>query len=493
LKLSAQKNENNLVTLSILFKEEDYYPEYLKKLQEYKKNVNIPGFRKNAVPIEIIKQKFGPSILFQQLSDVCNKALEQHFVDFKYKFLTSPYLYTRNTQESKIPETNDHQFIYKFMVSPESELNLENLFPHYTFEVNYNPEERLNFLQILSQNKGKSEFVRTLFLDNPDLQYEIRGYIPIPQEINNLPKEKLHIILNTLFLPHIREVFKDKSIGHSVKVNVEQIWPGFSRQDLIYLLCSRPQNINYLLNNEFEIVIDAIIRVTPAVIDNNFINSVFSFNESENEEEKEKIIEFKFHKNKENIINYIENEHLKFNLFENNPFTLPKDFLNDIFFTAVSQSKRQITREQYRSEFFKYLLETKFGILVSQAKEKINLEDPDENLLYEFLLNKHKKEVLADKEHPLFGKNDLKYPVKNNDGSETFYTHSEMENEVLPNFVSELVKNESLKENHISSFLKNSFLEYVKNNCVQKEVKPVSLLELYNYSIPSQKFLTYIV
>jgi trigger factor len=493
LKLSTQKNEDNLVTLSIFFKEEDYYPEYAKTLQEYKKNVNIPGFRKNAVPIEIIKQKFGPSILFQQLSDISNKALEQHFVDFKYKFLTSPYLYTRNIQESRIPDTNDHQFIYKFMVSPESEINLENLFPHYIFQVDYDAQERSNFLQILSQNKGKSEFVRTLFLDSPNLEYEIRGYIPIPQEINSLPKEKLHITLNTLFLPHIKEVFKDKSIGHSVKAKAAQIWPEFSRQDLIYLLCSRPQNIDYLLNNEFEIVIDALIRITPAIIDDSFINSVFGFNGSENQEEKEKIIAFNFHKHKENIINYIENEYLRFNLFENNPFTLPKDFLNDIFTAAVFQSKRQITKEQYRNEFFKYLLETKFSILVSQAKEKINLEDPDENLLYNFLLEKHKKEVLVDREHPLFGKNDLKYPVKNKDGSETFYTHSEMENEVLPNFVKELVKNETLKQNHISSFLKNSFLEYVKNNCVQKEVKNISLRELYNYLIPPQKLLTYIV
>ncbi|MCS6903970.1 MAG: trigger factor family protein [Bacteroidia bacterium] len=493
MELTAQKDETNLVSITIFFKEEDYYQEYLKTLQEYKKIVNIPGFRKNAVPLEVIKQRFGPSILFQQLNDKCKKILDKHFSENQYSFLTQPYLYTKSIKESQIPDTNDHKFVYKFLVLPQEELNIENLFPHYQFEVNYNESEKNNYLQILAQNEGKAEFVKTLFAENPEIQYEIRAHIPIPQEISGTPKQKQHIILNTLFSPHITKLFKDKSIGHSIKTSISHIWPNLNRQDLIYLLGTRPSIIDFLLAQpELEIIIDAIIRIVPANIDRSFLDKVFKLSSSKIEEIEESI-KLNFLQNKQAIINFIEDQYLKFNLFENNPFTLPKDFINDLFYANVVQSKRQISKEQYKEELYNYLLETKFNMLVSLAREKLNLPDPDEKKLYEFLLEKNKRQVLVDKDHPLFGKEELKYTIKNNDGSESFYSHEEMENQIIPQYVKQLVKDEKMKRNHISSFLKEAFLDYVKKECLQIEHKVVSYFELYNYLRSCQKVLTYTV
>ena len=64
---------NDKLTVKIV--KEDYYPAFEKKLKEYSKTANIPGFRKGMVPAGMIKKMYGAGIFSDEVLKTIEKEL----------------------------------------------------------------------------------------------------------------------------------------------------------------------------------------------------------------------------------------------------------------------------------------------------------------------------------------------------------------------------------------------------------------------------------
>ena len=71
---------NSIVTIELA--KEDYQGNVDNVLSNYKKNANVPGFRKGAVPMSLIVKQYGKSVLFEEV----NKILQEKLMKF-YGFL----------------------------------------------------------------------------------------------------------------------------------------------------------------------------------------------------------------------------------------------------------------------------------------------------------------------------------------------------------------------------------------------------------------------
>ncbi|MDM1395832.1 trigger factor [Myroides odoratimimus] len=110
---------NAIVTIELA--KEDYQGNVDNVLSNYKKNANVPGFRKGAVPMSLIVKQYGKAVLFEEVNKILQEKLSNYLVEEKLDILGNP-----------LPVANDInwdadvlKFDFELGLAPEFSLDLE--------------------------------------------------------------------------------------------------------------------------------------------------------------------------------------------------------------------------------------------------------------------------------------------------------------------------------------------------------------------------------
>ncbi len=122
-----QKDLDNLTAqIHIKIDEKDYADKVAQKLQEYKKNLEIPGFRKGKVPMNLIKQRFERALIAQEVNDQMQDALNKYLIGNKIPILGYP-IPSETQKEIDWATTKDFEFNYDIGLAPELDIDLSKL------------------------------------------------------------------------------------------------------------------------------------------------------------------------------------------------------------------------------------------------------------------------------------------------------------------------------------------------------------------------------
>jgi trigger factor len=110
--------------MTIKISNEDYEGPYTSSLKKYRNQVQLPGFRKGHIPTSVIKKKYGPSILAEEIDRLLGESINNHINDNKINILGNPL--PKNDENLQIDWKNpgDFEFEYELGIAPEFELNL---------------------------------------------------------------------------------------------------------------------------------------------------------------------------------------------------------------------------------------------------------------------------------------------------------------------------------------------------------------------------------
>ena len=98
------KIENSAVKLTAKIAKEDVAENYKSSLNNYAKNIQLPGFRKGHVPVSLLEQKYGNALKQEILGDIVDKSLNQIFNEEDAKDIRPlPYSQPR-FENDKFPE-----------------------------------------------------------------------------------------------------------------------------------------------------------------------------------------------------------------------------------------------------------------------------------------------------------------------------------------------------------------------------------------------------
>ena len=119
------KNTDALnAVLTVKISNDDYKDTYNSSLKNYRKQMQLPGFRKGHVPTSVIKKKYGPSILAEEIDKILNKSIYDHITENKLNILGNPLPIEDDNVKVDWNNPSDFEFKYELGIAPEFTLEL---------------------------------------------------------------------------------------------------------------------------------------------------------------------------------------------------------------------------------------------------------------------------------------------------------------------------------------------------------------------------------
>lgn len=124
--MNISKNQvdalNAIVTVAVT--KEDYSANVEQVLTNYKKNASIPGFRKGAVPMSLIKKQYEKAVIAEEVNKLLQKSLNDYLVEEKLDILGSPL---PKITEDLNWDSEELKFEFELGLTPEFDVNLSNI------------------------------------------------------------------------------------------------------------------------------------------------------------------------------------------------------------------------------------------------------------------------------------------------------------------------------------------------------------------------------
>ena len=124
-------------TLTLTIDKQDYEEKVDKAIKDYRRKVQMPGFRPGNVPVGLIKKMYGRSILAEEVNKIISESLYNYIKDNKIDILGEPI--SNETIQKPIDFDTDEtfEFVFDIGLTPELTINTtaKDKIPYYTIAV----------------------------------------------------------------------------------------------------------------------------------------------------------------------------------------------------------------------------------------------------------------------------------------------------------------------------------------------------------------------
>jgi trigger factor len=158
---------NAIVKVAIT--KEDYQDKVEQILKDYRKQANIPGFRKGQVPMGLIKKQYGKAVLVDEVNKLLQDNLNKYLTEEKLDVLGNPL---PRQQDNFNWEAEELAFEFELGLAPEFDMPLKTKksIPHYKIVADKKMIDeqvdriRKQYGKLLSKSEiGKNDEIRGIF------------------------------------------------------------------------------------------------------------------------------------------------------------------------------------------------------------------------------------------------------------------------------------------------------------------------------------------
>ena len=138
--------------VKVEIEKDDYNPKVEKVLKDYRKNANIPGFRKGHVPMGLIKKQYGQAVLVDEVNKLLQENLNKYLTEEKLDVLGNPL---PKEQEDFDWNKDNYSFEFELGLSPQFEVDVKTKEPITHYQIVADEEMVENQIKTIQKQYGK--------------------------------------------------------------------------------------------------------------------------------------------------------------------------------------------------------------------------------------------------------------------------------------------------------------------------------------------------
>lgn len=282
MNISLENTSKVSAELTVKVEPADYQAQVEKALKNFRRNANVPGFRKGMVPMGLIKKQYGAAAKAEEVNKLLQENLYNYIKNNNVNMLGEPL--TSEKQEMVDFEKDEFTFVFDIALAPElsAAVSMEDKLPYYNLDVT---EELIDGqCKMYQQRAGKMEKVDD-YQGGTDM---LRGLLAELDENNEVKEGGLQIEGASL-MPTYMKNDEQKSIFNEAKVNDVLVFNPNTAYDgneseLTGLLKIEKEQIAEHTGN-FSYQVEEISRFVASELNQEVFDSVFGVGAVTSEEE----------------------------------------------------------------------------------------------------------------------------------------------------------------------------------------------------------------
>ncbi|MEI6765419.1 MAG: trigger factor [Bacteroidota bacterium] len=354
-------------TVKIEIEKNDYQPIVDKKLKEYQRKANIPGFRPGHVPFGMVKKMYGKAIMMDEINTILSDSINKYIEDNKIDVIGHPLPNHEKNTPLELEEIDNYTFHFDLGLSPEFEVVIPEKLKLNQYTITVNDELVDKYVKDIRKKYGK--YV------NPETTEENDMIFGDFTELDDKGNAKEDGIKNSsyIYLEHITDkATKKKLIGLKIgdKAVVDPTKMTDKEHETAYLLGVKLEQVADIKSN-FEFSVKAINRVEPAAIDNELFEKVFKHEVITSEEQ------FRARIKADATANFGREAEKQFMsdavaaIIKETNISLPDEFLKRFF--LETSKEEDVTKEKIDAEYPGYVDVLKWQLIENKIIRDNNL------------------------------------------------------------------------------------------------------------------------
>ncbi|MCY2685837.1 trigger factor [Salinimicrobium sp. TH3] len=346
--------------LKVDIAKEDYSNKVEKVLKDYRKNANIPGFRKGHVPMGMVKKQYGKAVLVDEVNKLLQDSLNKYLTEEKLDVLGNPL---PKEQDNFDWDSDNYTFEFELGLSPQFEVSLDNKEAITYYKIVAGEEMIDNQVKTLQKQYGKL-VSKEVAEEGDQVTGTFKNEAEGIESKTTLPLEKLKN----------KEPFLGAKAGDTVSVSTKDLFED-DHQLMEFLKVEHDKAHGLDVEVQFEV--EEVNTQELADLDQELFDKLFGAGEVTSVSElKDKIKEDAAKQFEQQSDQQLLNDVTEM-LIETHNFDLPKEFLQKWIQTA---GEKELSEEQAKEEYEKSEKGLRFQLIEGKLIQEHNLEVKFEDL-----------------------------------------------------------------------------------------------------------------
>ena len=270
IKFESADKINGVMTITI--EQADYQEAVEKKLKDYRKKAQVPGFRPGMVPMGLVKKQYGTAVKADEVNRILGEKLYEYVRENKIQMLGEP-MPAEGQKPQDLAGDGPFEFVFDIAVAPEfkAELTNKDKVDFYTIKV----DDKLVDDQVQMYASQGGEFVEAQeWSGNDTLKGDLRQLDKKGNTLEGgITTEGGMIMPSYMKGEKEKKKFDGAKLGDIITFNPKKAYPDNAAEVAALLKVDKEQVKD--LDCEFSFQITEIRHFQPAAVDAKLFERVF--------------------------------------------------------------------------------------------------------------------------------------------------------------------------------------------------------------------------